>query len=151
MSSAGKVPDSTVERRALTILHELARMWFGDLVTMKWWDDLWLNESFAEWALTVLPGGGHRVAIRMDHFLHAREGLGLPPGPALLDALQSSPIRDPHDVEVNFDGGITYAKGASVLKQSLRMSAATLRRRPADLFRQACLEQYDAGRSAHRA
>ncbi|HMO12213.1 MAG TPA: M1 family aminopeptidase, partial [Actinotalea sp.] len=45
-----KVPDATVERRAVTILHELAHMWFGDLVTMRWWDDLWLNESFAEYA-----------------------------------------------------------------------------------------------------
>ncbi|EWT04595.1 hypothetical protein N864_02350, partial [Intrasporangium chromatireducens Q5-1] len=47
-----KVSESKVERRALTILHELAHMWFGNLVTMKWWDDLWLNESFAEWAST---------------------------------------------------------------------------------------------------
>ncbi len=48
-----KVPEAMVERRALTVLHELAHMWFGDLVTMRWWDDLWLNESFAEYTSTL--------------------------------------------------------------------------------------------------
>src|SRR6185437_7130665 len=45
-----RVTDTMHEARAETILHEMAHMWFGDLVTMRWWDDLWLNESFATWA-----------------------------------------------------------------------------------------------------
>ena len=47
-----RVTDADYERRASTVLHEMAHMWFGNLVTMRWWDDLWLNESFAEWAST---------------------------------------------------------------------------------------------------
>ena len=73
---------SFYEFRAEVILHEMAHMWFGDLVTMKWWDDLWLNESFAEWAC-------YHAAVEATEFdrgldrLHQRpQELGLPPGPA---------------------------------------------------------------------
>ena len=112
----GKVPDSTVERRALTILHELAHMWFGDLVTMKWWDDLWLNESFAEWASTVCQAEATEWQSAWTTFCTHEKAWAY-----RQDQLSSThpivaPIRDLHDVEVNFDG-ITYAKGASVLKQ----------------------------------
>ena len=81
-----KVPEATVERRAVTILHELAHMWFGDLVTMRWWDDLWLNESFAEYASTLATAEATRWTERVDHVRLAGEVVGLPAGPAALHA-----------------------------------------------------------------
>jgi len=109
-------PRSFYEFRCSVILHEMAHMWFGDLVTMKWWDDLWLNESFAEWACY------HAEALATDYveawtgFTNARKQTGY-----RQDQLPSThPIAaDNYDlqaVEVNFDM-ITYAKGAAVLKQ----------------------------------
>lgn len=111
-----KVPEATVERRAVTILHELAHMWFGDLVTMRWWDDLWLNESFAEYASTLATAEATRWTTAWTTFSSLEKSWAY-----RQDQLPSThPIvadmRDLEDVEVNFDG-ITYAKGASVLKQ----------------------------------
>ncbi|HET8717116.1 MAG TPA: aminopeptidase N [Nocardioidaceae bacterium] len=104
------------EQRANTVLHEMAHMWFGDLVTMKWWDDLWLNESFAEWA-------SHHAMTKASRFTEAWTGFtnGRKNWAYRQDQLPSThPIAaDNYDleaVEVNFDG-ITYAKGASSLKQ----------------------------------
>ncbi len=111
-----KVPDALVERRALTVLHELAHMWFGNLVTMKWWNDLWLNESFAEWASTTCQAEATSWTDAWTTFATHEKAWAY-----RQDQLSSThpivaPIRDLDDVEVNFDG-ITYAKGASVLKQ----------------------------------
>ncbi|HYN28535.1 MAG TPA: aminopeptidase N [Dermatophilaceae bacterium] len=111
-----KVTEATVERRALTVLHELAHMWFGDLVTMRWWNDLWLNESFAEWASTTCQAEATRWTDAWTTFGTFEKDWAY-----RQDQLSSThpivaPIRDLQDVEVNFDG-ITYAKGASVLKQ----------------------------------
>jgi aminopeptidase N len=111
-----KVPEATVERRAVTILHELAHMWFGDLVTMRWWDDLWLNESFAEYASTLATAEATRWRQAWTTFASLEKSWAY-----RQDQLPSThpivaDIRDLEDVEVNFDG-ITYAKGASVLKQ----------------------------------
>ncbi|MDP8937327.1 MAG: aminopeptidase N [Actinomycetota bacterium] len=108
--------DSAYERRAGTILHEMAHMWFGDLVTMRWWDDLWLNESFATYMATD-------ALARATRFEHAwvRFASGTKMWAAVQDQLPSThpisaDIVDTDAVRLHFDG-ITYAKGASVLKQ----------------------------------
>jgi aminopeptidase N len=111
-----KVTDYEYENRANTILHELAHMWFGDLVTMRWWDDLWLNESFAEWASHWCNGAATRFTDAWTTFLSVRKNWGY-----RQDQLSSThpvycAMPDVAAVEVNFDG-ITYAKGASVIKQ----------------------------------
>ncbi|WP_104166682.1 aminopeptidase N [Arthrobacter sp. SX1312] len=112
----GRVPDATVERRAITILHELAHMWFGDLVTMRWWNDLWLNESFAEFMSTLAAAEATEFEQAWTTFAILEKGWAY-----RQDQLPSThpivaTINDLEDVQVNFDG-ITYAKGASVLKQ----------------------------------
>ncbi|WP_199430077.1 aminopeptidase N [Qaidamihabitans albus] len=104
------------ERRAETLLHEMAHMWFGDLVTMRWWDDLWLNESFATFASVLAQGEATEYTNAWTSFANIEKSWAY-----RQDQLPSThPIAadmvDLHAVEVNFDG-ITYAKGASVLKQ----------------------------------
>lgn len=111
-----QVTDFEYEQRANTILHELAHMWFGDLVTMRWWNDLWLNESFAEWASHWCNTHATRFSEAWTTFLSVRKNWGY-----RQDQLSSThpvycEMPDLEAVEVNFDG-ITYAKGASVLKQ----------------------------------
>ncbi|GIF00382.1 aminopeptidase N [Paractinoplanes rishiriensis] len=111
-----QVTDFEYEQRANTILHELAHMWFGDLVTMRWWNDLWLNESFAEWASHWCNSEATRFTDAWTTFLSVRKSWGY-----RQDQLSSThPIYcempDLEAVEVNFDG-ITYAKGAGVIKQ----------------------------------
>jgi len=113
----GKVTDSIVERRGLTILHELAHMWFGDLVTMQWWDDLWLNESFAEWASTVAQAeAGTQWADAWTTFQSHEKTWAYQQDQLPSTHPVYADIRDLDDVLVNFDG-ITYAKGGSILKQ----------------------------------
>jgi aminopeptidase N len=109
-------PRSFYEFRCSVILHEMAHMWFGDLVTMKWWDDLWLNESFAEWACYHAAVEATEFTESWTGFTNARKQTGY-----RQDQMPSThPIAaDNYDlqaVEVNFDM-ITYAKGAAVLKQ----------------------------------
>lgn len=111
-----KVPQAAVERRGLTLLHELAHMWFGDLVTMRWWDDLWLNESFAEYSSTRCQAEATRWATAWTTFSSAEKSWAYRQDQLATTHPIVADIRDLDDVEVNFDG-ITYAKGASVLKQ----------------------------------
>jgi len=104
-----------LETRANTILHELAHMWFGDLVTMQWWNDLWLNESFAEFMSHLALAEGTEWTDAWIGFL-LRKDWGLRQDQMPTTHPIKAEIRDLADVEVNFDG-ITYAKGASVLRQ----------------------------------
>lgn len=111
-----KVPDAVIERRVTTILHELAHMWFGDLVTMKWWNDLWLNESFAEYVSTLAGVEATEENARGWVGFNVQEkawGAGQDQLPSTHPIVAD--IKDLNDVLVNFDG-ITYAKGAAALQ-----------------------------------
>jgi aminopeptidase N len=111
-----RVTDFARERRAETILHELAHMWFGDLVTMRWWDDLWLNESFATWASTLCQAEATRWNTAWTTFAQVYKAWAYRQDQLPSTHPIAADIPDIHAVEVNFDG-ITYAKGAAVLKQ----------------------------------
>ena len=111
-----KVTERLYAGRASTILHEMAHMWFGDMVTMSWWDDLWLNESFAEFASYLALVEGTRFKNGWSGFNSERKNWAY-----RQDQLTSTHpiVADMVDIEAvnaNFDG-ITYAKGASVLQQ----------------------------------
>ena len=104
------------ETRANTIMHEMAHMWFGDLVTMSWWDDLWLKESFADYIGTLANDEATEFSTAWITFANRRKGWAY-----VADQLPTTHpiVADITDLEAakqNFDG-ITYAKGASVLKQ----------------------------------
>jgi aminopeptidase N len=111
-----KVTDYSYERRADTILHEMAHMWFGDLVTMRWWDDLWLNESFASFASVLAQSSATRFTGAWTTFANVEKTWAYRQDQLSSTHPIAADIPDVQAVEVNFDG-ITYAKGASVLKQ----------------------------------
>jgi aminopeptidase N len=111
-----RVTDFAREARGETILHEMAHMWFGDLVTMRWWDDLWLNESFATWAGTLAQAEGTRWTSAWTTFAQLYKAWAYRQDQLPSTHPIAADIPDIHAVEVNFDG-ITYAKGAAVLKQ----------------------------------
>ena len=111
-----KVTDAYAERRVVTVLHELAHMWFGDYVTMKWWNDLWLNESFAEFTSTLATAEATEWKDAWATFSSGEKSWALNQDQLSTTHPIVAPINDLNDTYVNFDG-ITYAKGASVLKQ----------------------------------
>lgn len=111
-----RTSDAMIEFRAITILHELAHMWFGDLVTMKWWNDLWLNESFAEFMSHLAAAENTRWSDAWQTFLASEKSWAMAEDQLASTHPIVSAVTDLDDVWANFDG-ITYGKGASVLKQ----------------------------------
>jgi len=111
-----KVTRASYERRAETVLHEMAHMWFGDLVTMTWWDDLWLNESFATFASVLCQAEATEFTEAWTTFATVEKSWAYRQDQLPSTHPIAAEIPDLAAVEVNFDG-ITYAKGASVLKQ----------------------------------
>jgi aminopeptidase N len=111
-----RVTDAMYELRSMVILHEMAHMWFGDLVTMRWWDDLWLNEAFAEFCAFLATAEATRFTDAWTTFAHSRKAMGY-----WQDKMPSTHPVAAHaptltEALANFDL-ISYAKGASVLKQ----------------------------------
>ncbi|WP_329592370.1 aminopeptidase N [Streptomyces sp. NBC_01005] len=112
----GKVTQAAYESRANVILHEMAHMWFGDLVTMQWWDDLWLKESFADFMGAFTMVESTRFKNGWITFANNRKSWAYRADQLPSTHPITADIRDLEDAKLNFDG-ITYAKGASVLKQ----------------------------------
>jgi aminopeptidase N len=117
-------------QRATTLMHEMSHMWFGNLVTMKWWDDLWLKESFADFYGTKAVAEATELPGAWQSFAHQRKAWAY-----LQDSYPTTHpiVADITDLEAarqNFDG-ITYAKGAAVIKQLFHYVGA-------DAFVQAC-------------
>ncbi|WP_187284529.1 aminopeptidase N [Streptomyces sp. uw30] len=111
------VTDTERQTRAMVIAHEMAHMWFGDLVTLRWWDDIWLNESFAEYM-------GYQTLVEASRFTDTWTDFGIVRKSWGYDADQRpsthpvapEAVEDTASAMLNFDG-ISYAKGASALRQ----------------------------------
>ncbi|RMI45248.1 aminopeptidase N [Streptomyces triticirhizae] len=112
----GRTTRAAYQGRASTLLHEMAHMWFGDLVTMEWWDDLWLKESFADYMGTFALAEATEFTRGWISFANNRKAWAYKADQLPSTHPITADIRDLQDAKLNFDG-ITYAKGASVLKQ----------------------------------
>ena len=102
--------------RATVVAHEMAHMWFGDLVTMRWWDDLWLNESFAELLGTLTVDEATGLPGSWAAFTVSRKAWGYAADQLPTTHPVTTEVADTQSALLNFDG-ISYAKGASVLRQ----------------------------------
>jgi len=110
-----KASNSQKQRVCTVVTHELAHQWFGNLVTMQWWDDLWLNEGFASWAENWAADNIYPEWTMWDQFTTGHLSYAMK-----LDSLKSShpiqvPIHRAEEVEEVFDG-ISYCKGGSVVR-----------------------------------
>jgi hypothetical protein len=146
-----RVTDTVRERRAETVLHEMAHMWFGDLVTMRWWDDLWLNESFATFMSVLAMVEATRWDDCMGHVPRRREDVGEVPGPAALDAPDRRRdarrrVRAPELRRHHLREGRVGAAPARRMGRTGRVP-----RRLPRLLRAACVGQHDARRLPLRA
>jgi len=103
--------------RANTFFHEMVHMWFGNLVTMKWWNDLWLNESFADYLSYYAMSNGKLFPDSLEHFFSRKDWAYMQDQLSTTHPIVGS-AEDTNDAFSNFDG-ISYAKGASVLKQMM--------------------------------
>ncbi|MBW0274057.1 aminopeptidase N [Nocardia sp. MH4] len=112
----GAATAAQYEGRANTILHEMAHMWFGDLVTMVWWDDLWLKESFADYMGALASAEATEWTDAWVAFANRRKAWAYSQDQLPTTHPIVADIGDLEAAKLNFDG-ITYAKGASVLKQ----------------------------------
>ncbi|MFD5321575.1 aminopeptidase N [Streptomyces sp. NPDC127098] len=112
----GRTTRAAYQGRANTLLHEMSHMWFGDLVTMEWWDDLWLKESFADFMAAFSLVEATRFEEGWISFANRRKAWAYRADQLPSTHPVTADIRDLQDAKLNFDG-ITYAKGASVLKQ----------------------------------
>ncbi|MFH8371320.1 aminopeptidase N [Streptomyces sp. NPDC018031] len=111
--------DAQRQTRAMVIAHEMAHMWFGDLVTMRWWDDIWLNESFAEYmGFQILTEATHYTGTWADFGVRRKSwGYDADQRPSTHPvAPDPDGVPDTDAARLNFDG-ISYAKGASALRQ----------------------------------
>ncbi|WP_189815578.1 aminopeptidase N [Streptomyces olivaceoviridis] len=111
------VTDTERQTRAMVIAHEMAHMWFGDLVTLKWWDDIWLNESFAEYMGYQTTAEATRFTDPWTEFAVTRKSWGYDADQRpTTHPVAPENVDDTASALLNFDG-ISYAKGASALRQ----------------------------------